>query len=368
MGADRRVEFWTGASGAGTGDPFAQVRAAQRLEADGWDGATVIDTHCLSVEAFTSLALIAQATTRISLATGVSNPVTRHPSVLASAAATVQAISGGRFVLGLGRGDSALAWLGASPTPVGEFERRLVMLQAYLRGEQTPLETAAEALSGATAGYEKLAIGARLPGSWLKWLPEDQAKVPLEVVATGPRVIEIGVRLADSVTFAVGADIKRLRWAVETARAAAERCGRDPASLRFGAILNLHTHTDLAKSRALAQPGVSAAARFSVMNRKIVGPADEHQREIFQKVGEVYDMAHHGVGGSQASVLDDAFIDAFALVGPPARCAERIEEIIALGVERLWLGTPLTRGPPGEDSYRMSVEEVLPAVRRAAAG
>jgi 5,10-methylenetetrahydromethanopterin reductase len=359
----RSVEFWTGASGAQNGDPFALVRIAQRLEADGWDGVTMIDTHCISVEAFSCLALLAQATSRIGLATGVSNPVTRHPSVLASGAATIQIISGGRFILGLGRGDSALAWLGASPTPVPEFERRVEMLQAYLRGELTPLDEAASALSGTVTGYEKLAIGARLPGSWLKWLPED-LRVPLEIVATGPRVIEIAARLADHVTFAVGADPKRLRWAIDTAKSAAERSGRDPASLRFGAILNLHTHTDIAKSRALAEPGVASGARFSVMNKQVVGPADEHQREIFRKVGEVYDMAHHGVGGAQASVMDAEFIDAFALVGPPSRCAERLEEIIGLGVERLWLGTALARSELGAESYQMSVEEVLPAVRK----
>jgi len=365
MGAGKHVEFWTGTSGSHTSDPFVLAKAAQRLEADGWDGATVIDTHCIAVEAFTSLALVAQATSRLRLATGVSNPTTRHPSVLASAAATIQAISGGRFVLGVGRGDSALAYLGASPTPVPEFERRIGMLQAYLRGEFTPLEVAAGALSGAEAGYEKLAIGARLPGSWLKWLPEDQAKVPLEIVATGPKVIEIAVRHADYITFAVGADPKRLGWALETARAAAEKHGRDPASIRFGAILNLHTHTDIAKSRELAQPGVASGARFSVMHKKVVGPADDHQREIFRKVGEVYDMAHHGVGGAQASVMDPEFIDAFALVGPPARCAERIAEIVSLGVERLWLGTALTRSALGEESYEMSVREVLPAVRKS---
>ena len=52
-------------------------------------------------------------------------------------------------------------------------------------------------------------------------------------------------------------------------------------------------------------------------------------------------------------------------MGPPARSAERIEEIISLGVERLWLGTPLTRSELGEESYQMSVDEVLRPLRRA---
>jgi 5,10-methylenetetrahydromethanopterin reductase len=364
MGAKGRVEFWTGMSSAQTRDPVALVEIARRIEADGWDGGTFVDTHCMSMEAFTCLALIAQSTTGLRLATGVSNPVTRHPSVIASGSATIQAISGGRFVLGMGRGDSALAWLGASPTPLTEFDRRIDMLQTYLRGDLVPLEDAAAALSGTDAGYEKLAIGSRMPGSKLQWLPEGHKKVPLEIVATGPKVIEIAARKADYLSLAVGADLKRLRWGLETARAAAEKAGRDPASIRFGAILSLHTHTDIEKSRRLAAPGVASAARFAILNKKIVGPVNEMQRKTFEKIGAVYDMAHHSVGGAQASVMDPEFLDTYALVGPPARCVERIQEILSLGFERLWFGTPIYQGELGLESYQMAAGEVLPALRR----
>jgi len=123
---------------------------------------------------------------------------------------------------------------------------------------------------------------------------------------------------------------------------------------QFRAMLEIHTVVPFRLLRAAA-PYLREA-----------GKADkEAGREIFRKVGEVYDMVHHGVGGAQASVMDPEFIDAFALVGPPARCAERIAEIVSLGVERLWLGTALTRSALGEESYEMSVREVLPAVRKS---
>jgi hypothetical protein len=63
--------------------------------------------------------------------------------------------------------------------------------------------------------------------------------------------------------------------------------------------------------------------------------------------------------------MDADFIDTFALVGPSARIAERIAGIVSLGVERLWLGTPRGRSALGDESYEMSVREVLPAVRKA---
>jgi 5,10-methylenetetrahydromethanopterin reductase len=74
-------------------------------------------------------------------------------------------------------------------------------------------------------------------------------------------------------------------------------------------------------------------------------------------------MRTHGEGGAQAAVLDDDFIDDFALVGPPGRCVERIEEIVALGFDRLWLSTPMDQGDAGQESYATSVSEVLPRLQ-----
>src|SRR5438309_11735540 len=78
----------------------------------------------------------ARVTERLKLATGVTNPVTRHPAVTASAIGTIQMQSGGRAVLGIGRGDSSLGAIGLAPAPVPAFADYLEKLQSYLRGEE----------------------------------------------------------------------------------------------------------------------------------------------------------------------------------------------------------------------------------------
>jgi len=361
--ATRRLELWTNMSTAQRQNPFAMAKRAARLEADGWDGGCVVDSQCISADSFMSLTLCAQETSTLKLATGVSNAATRHPAVVAGAAATLQVISQGRACLGLGRGDSALAYLGASPQALDEFERRATMIQTYLRGDYVPLADAVSALSGVTPGYEKLALGESLPGSWLKWLPPDVPKVPVDILATGPKVIGIAARQADRITFAVGADPARLRWAIETARQEIERGDRDPTQISFGAMIPLLTHDDVNVSRRLSVGVVSGTARFSIMNKKIVGPVTDAQRRTLERIASVYDMRTHGEGGAQAAVLDDDFIDDFALVGPPGRCVERIEEIVALGFDRLWLSTPMDQGDAGQESYATSISEVLPRLQ-----
>src|SRR5687768_13148416 len=99
------VELWT------TGIAHASIApaAAARAEADGWDGMLVVDSQNLSGDPFVALGLAARETSTLRLGTGVTNPATRHPAAMAAAVASVHVASAGRAVLGIGRGDSALA-------------------------------------------------------------------------------------------------------------------------------------------------------------------------------------------------------------------------------------------------------------------
>lgn len=363
------VELWTPIAPAQDFDPLAAAEAATLLEAEGWDGGTVADTQCITVDPYVTMTLCAARTTRFKLQTGVTNTLTRHPAVTASAFATLQVASGGRAVMGISRGDSALAYLGGSPQPIDRFEQSLRMIQAYLRGDGVPVSEAAECLVGTHKGYEDIALGAAPPQSWLKWLANNPAytKVPLEVAATGPKAIAIAARCADQVMFMMGAEPGRLRWAIQLAREAAEKAGRDPATLKLGAWVLLYPHGDVAVGRALAAPGAATTARFLTINRTIVGPVSDSARATLTRVGESYDMLHHATGGPQADVLDPEFLDAFTLVGPASRCVERLQEILDLGFDKLILsvGSVLRNSPLGLESRAIAVEEVVPAIRRA---
>jgi 5,10-methylenetetrahydromethanopterin reductase len=116
---EKGVQLWitTVASARGS------ARTAQEIEAAGWDGMLVVDSQNLSGDPYVSLALAAAATTRIGLGTGVTNSVTRHAAATATAITSVNRVSNGRAVLGIGRGDSALAHLGRAPARLAQFER-----------------------------------------------------------------------------------------------------------------------------------------------------------------------------------------------------------------------------------------------------
>src|SRR6478609_9320478 len=207
----RLMEVWT----TGLSLPRVAARMATRAEDAGFDGMVVVDSQNLAGDCYVALSMAARETERLQLATGVTNPFTRHPAVTASAVASVHAESGGRAVLGIGRGDSALAHLGRAPAKVAQLARYIDAVQTYLRGDEIAFEELEPfAPRDAPPPVDSLGLAATATSSSLHWLRRDLAKVPVDVSATGPKVIEVAAHHADRVTLGVGADPDRLRWAI----------------------------------------------------------------------------------------------------------------------------------------------------------
>jgi 5,10-methylenetetrahydromethanopterin reductase len=336
------VEFWLG-----TFPTVGRARAlAEMAEADGWDGLAFTDSQNLHGDTFAALALAAHATTRLKLATAATNPATRHPAVVASAIATIQAESAGRAVLGIARGDSALALLGRRPLPLAEFERALEQVQAYLRGDVVDCD-----------GFP----------SRLEWLAAaGQPKVPMAVAATGPRVIELAARVADRVTFSVGADEARLRAAIERARRARAATGSALPPLGLGAYVNAVAHPDVRRARELVRGRLAVYARFSTLHGPVLESLAPEDRAVARRLAHSYELGAHATGGGRhQAALDDAFVDRFGVVGPSDEVAERLRRLIRLGLDHVVVvghGRDVAPDVLAESSRRFG-REVLPRLR-----
>jgi 5,10-methylenetetrahydromethanopterin reductase len=348
MNSASRLELWTG----GVSAPGSIARMARHAEDDGWDGIGLVDSQNLAPDPYVILGLAAEATSTLRLATAVTNPVTRHAAAAATAIATVQASSGGRAVLGIGRGDSSLAHLGLAPASPSVFEKYLSRLQRYLRGEDVPFES---------DSYRSLGMAGAPDASRLRWLAAygsaGREKVPVDVAATGPKVIAIGARLAERVTIAVGVEPARVKWAIDLARS------YGPAAV--GAYVPVLVHPDRTVARRLISGGVASFARFSVMHGNVTGPIDATGRQTLEAVHDAYDMNSHFTHGSpQSGQLTDELTDAFGVAGPPSFCVERLQELVDLGLTKLFI----MNGAIGVDrdalreSRRLFVTEVLPAL------
>jgi 5,10-methylenetetrahydromethanopterin reductase len=336
------MELWS----MGVPEPGIAVDRARRAEQQGWDGVTYTDSQNLVADPFIAVALAAQATKTLKLATGVTNAYTRHPAALATVAATVQEASEGRFVLGIGRGDTALFHLGLPPMPVDRFASLATDVQTYLDNGTVD-------------------CGGR--PSRLLWLDRArQPKVPLDIAVSGPRMIELAARLAEHVTLAVGADPDRVAWALDLARKTAADAGRDPSEISFGAYVNVGCHHDLGRARALIAGSVAAFTHFSAMPGSTGAGLGERDREIAAELGRRYDSNQHLQNRARHNeALDDAFVDRFAVVGPPDACADRLLALGSLGVERLII-TGASFGADRDDvrtAWHLVADELLPILR-----
>lgn len=336
---------------------------AERAEQAGWAGLAVVDSQNLAGDAYVGLGLAAVRTRRLGLATAVTNPVTRHPAASAAAIASVQALSGGRATLGIGRGDSSLAHLGRAPASLAHLEHYLEVLQGYLRGEPVAFERLGFHEQVAP-DVSALGLAEAPQASRLSWLPRELPKVPVEVAATGPRAIAVAARHADRIMFALGADPERLRWGIETTRAARREAGLDPEGIAFGAYVNAVSHPDRQVARELVRGGLSTFARFAVMHGRVSGPLPESERRLLGELHRVYDMTvHTRVGSPQAELLTPEFVDRHAIVGPPEHCIERLSRLAELGLTRAIVIGPTLGADPAQArrAQALFAEAVLPA-------
>ena len=152
---------------------------------------------------------------RIHIATGATNHNTRHPLVTAGFASTMHRLTGGRFALGLGRGiEGAFAAMGLPAVTTAQLEDFAGIVRRLWRGETV-------------VGHDGPA------GSWpaLRLDPDFDEDIPLLLTAFGPRSLSLGGRAFDGVILHTFFTDETTVRAVRTVKEAAERAGRDPASV-----------------------------------------------------------------------------------------------------------------------------------------
>lgn len=309
--ADKVPEFWM----IGLPMPGHATALARVAEESGWDGLGFADSQNLAADPYVALTAAAHVTRNLLLRTSVTNPVTRDAAVTANAIASVQVESGGRAVLGIGRGDSSVGKIGQSPGDVATFERYLSLVRGYLAGETIDRN------------------GTPSTNAWIK--ASEIPRVPIDVAGSGPRVIEVGARQGDQLTFAAGANPDRLRNLIQYARTAASDAGRDPNDLRLGAFINAVTHEDPQRARDLARGTIATFARFAVAS------ATGQEAKQLSAVVSGYDMARHATADAvDTKVLTDDLIERFAVVGTPATCRGKLGPILELGLDHLVIVGP----------------------------
>jgi probable F420-dependent oxidoreductase len=204
--------FYTLAGGAQ--DPRDLVGECRRAEELGL-GAVFISERFNVKEAVTLSGAAAVATTNMQIITGATNHNTRHPIVTASYATTMHRLTDGRFVLGIGRGIGPLFdAFGIPRITTDQMEDFTEVMRRLWHGETIV------GYDGPLGTYPVLRLD-----------PTFDEDIPLGLVAFGPNSLELGGRAFDHVILHTFFTDDTLQRCVRTVKDAAERAGRDPASV-----------------------------------------------------------------------------------------------------------------------------------------
>ena len=324
------------------GRPAQLVDWCRAAEAAGFDQIGIADSQSLYREVYVSTTLCAVNTQRVRFGPRVINPLTRHPSVAASAAATLEELAPGRTLLGIGTGFSAVY-------NVGLRAATLAQLESYVRAVRGLLETG-------TAEYE----GRTLRQTWGRY------RVPLYVAASGPKTLRLAGQLADGVVIYTGLLPEIIRDSIRRVRSGAEEVGRDPDQIDLWwfpvATLAEDRQAAIHEIKMSLAPAGSHLARFG-SDGKHVPP--ELLPKLQQLAARYRIDQHDQPNSANRALLDelglvDYLADRYAIVGTPSDCIRKIQQAAEAGARQLWISVHF------DDKLRFIrewSEQVMPAFR-----
>jgi probable F420-dependent oxidoreductase len=271
---------------------------------------------------------IAQATSTIEIGTAISHFLFRHPLSLASMATTLQALSGGRFKLGVGR-SVAPAWRAAGLpqmsnrilADLADIHRRLI------RGEKVKYD-------GPAGSFPSLRLG-DVP---------DITPPPLLLAAIGPKTLELAGRSFDGAILHPFLTARAVASSAERVRAAAEAAGRDPDDARV--VATVVTAPDLTADQELAVVGGRAVTYYQIPEfgelLAAVNGWDEAGLERLRSHPLLADLRgaadSHFTKDQLAEVsrsLPDEWLREGAAVGSAGACAARLQKYLDAGADEI---------------------------------
>jgi 5,10-methylenetetrahydromethanopterin reductase len=284
---------------------------AAALEAEGVRRIWVIDSQLAMKDVYVGLTVAALNTRRVGLGTGVTNAVTRHPTVTANAIAAIAEISNGRALLGLGAGDSALYGVGLKPQKVDEVEEAISYFRAVLGGQE-----------------------GQLSGQRYR-VPHAAANVPIHLAVSQERMCNLAGRVADGAIVMGPAQPDMVRRQVEWIETGLKAARRSRGQFEIAFMATMSATDDgaaaLGEVRSWASTQARLLAHFKELPESLLPFRDE-----IRLSGESYDYSEHlSTRATHSAAVSDDLTRALAIVGTPDECAARLRALQATGVDAL---------------------------------
>ena len=290
--------------------PGQQVAYIRQAETSGYEGIWVPEV--MGTDAFTVLAAASQVTRRLRLGTGIVPIYTRTPTTLAMTIATLDALSGGRAVLGLGVSSEIIigAWHGLPfPKPLGAMREAIDIIRRLLRNERVTVEGTC---------FRVRNLRPNVP------VPSDRT-IPIYIGALNSGMLRLAGAIADGVilNWMPAAHVPR---AIEAIAAGAQRAGRALADIDIACYIRVCVTDDLEAARQWMRRELTGYAIVEAYHTYFTacgfGADSTACREAWQQ----------GDRTGATQYISDTMVHAMAAIGSAEACRAHLATFVDAGV------------------------------------
>jgi 5,10-methylenetetrahydromethanopterin reductase len=278
------------------------VKLAERADRYGYAMIGIADTPGNAMDPWVSATIVARASQKTRVAICVSNILTRHPAVSAAAIASLDHVSNGRAVLGIGAGHSGTKNVGLAKSKAKDLADGVTFIKTLLQGKPATLGTAT----------------AHLP--WVKRAP------PVFLAASHPPPLQAAGRTADGVFANFGLSADNIRASTAEIRAGAEAAGRSLEALDLWQIGALDCNEDGSAARGKVGAMLAFLAGYVIGDKNLESRGvPEHLREPLLELRRRYSTrpGDADIKLVQELGLFDYLSRRLAICGTPDECLEQ---------------------------------------------
>lgn len=299
-------------------DPPASkvIELAKMAEENGFTHGWTFDSHVLWQEPFVIYSQMLSSTERMVVGPMVTNPETRDWTVLASLFATLNEMFGDRTICGMGRGDSALRYIGQKPTTLATMVESMQAIKSLVAGESI------------TYNGKDL----RIP-----WIPEGGGwNLPMWGAGYGPKALATVGRHCDGYILQL-ADPQVLEWTMGAVRKAAEEAGRDPDDITICVVAPAYVGDDIDHQREQVRwfGGMVGNHVADLVDRYGKDGLIPDALTAYIEARKGYDYDHHGKADNPfTDFVPDDIIDRFCVLGTVEDHVAKLSLLKDMGVDQ----------------------------------
>ncbi len=322
---------------SGGPNPLEIVDCVALAESLGYESAWVAEGH--GGDQFATLSGCAMRTATIQLGTAITSLYVRSIPTIAMAAASVDDLSEGRFILGIGSSHKVQV----EPEHGVPYGKPLTRTRESVEIIRALLRDGAVQYDGDTVRIENFDL----------WFTPRRADLPIYVAAVFPKMTALCGEVADGIIL-TRSTLKTGVWVKEKIAEGAKRTGRDPSRIAITSLLPTSVAGTREEALDAMRPGLAFYAGFFPRYNKLI--------------------AEHGFPGEAAAISEawsrndrkaaiglvtDAMVDATSVAGTPEECREKIEAYRASGID-LPIISPFARGPGAKATFEAAIRACAP--------